>query len=48
MKNKINKICITTRCEQCKNYMKCFKYRGVNKNEKKMDETKCRKLHKKS
>lgn len=43
MKNKINKICITTRCEQCKNYMKCFEYKQKRKRNERNNSTKSNK-----
>ena len=33
-KQRINPKCLTRKCEQCKNYIDCFNYRG-NENERK-------------
>lgn len=38
-KQKINPKCLTRECEQCKNYIYCFRYKG-QENERKKKTTK--------
>ena len=48
MKKDINMKCITNKCKQCKDYLKCFEYKpGRKEDEKKMDKRKRRRVHKK-